>query len=302
MIITSTAIAALNKGFKTLYTDAYQGGGQVPRIGSFAMRTSSTSAEEVYGWLGAMPGMRKILGEIQIRNLVDSNYRIANDEFENTIGVKRKDIERDNFGIYNPMFTAMGVTARTHPDELLFAALIAGFTTRCYTGKFFFDNDHEPQPGKTKFSNLETKKLSAANFETARKNLKSRLNAEGKAMNLGNDLVLVVSPTYEATGRSIVVADKVGGGNDNVNKGTARLEVCPLLAANEHMWFLLELGQPVKPFIYQVEKETQFTSLTDPGSERVMLQQEFLYQAYGRYNVGYGLPEFAYGSTGADAA
>jgi phage major head subunit gpT-like protein len=302
MIIQSSTIKALNKGWTTLYTDAYHGGGQTPRIGSFAMRTTSTSAEEKYGWLGAIPGLRELIGEVQIRNLVDSNFGIENKEFEVTIAVKRKDIERDNFGIYNPLMTAMGISARTHPDELLFASLLAGFTTRGYTGSFFFSANQEPQKGKTKFSNLGTKKLSDANFQTARENIKSRLNAEGKPMNLGSDLVLVVSPTYEATARQIVVSDLVGGGNTNVNKGTARLEVCPLLAASPHAWFLLDLGYPVKPFIYQVEKETQFNSLTDPNSERLIIQQEFLYQAYGRYNVGFGLPELAYGSTGVDAA
>lgn len=302
MIITSESLRALNKGWKTQFMESLHGGGYKPRIDSFALKTTSRSAEEYYGWLGAVPGLRELLGEVQIRNLVDHNYRIPNKEFESTVGVKRKDIERDQFGMYNMLFQAMGASARIHPDELLFAAMIAGFTTACYTGKNFFDADHEPQAGKTKFSNKGTKKLSAANYQTARANLKGRLNAEGKPMNLGIDLVLVVSPDYEATGRSIVVADKVGGGNTNVDQGTARLEVCPLLASNPHMWFLLEVGQPLKPFINQEEVPLEFQSLNDPTSEHVLLQKEYLHQAYRRGNVGYGLPELAYGSTGADAA
>jgi len=43
-------------------------------------------------------------------------------------------------------------------------------------------------------------------------------------------------------------------------------------------------------------------ALDDPRSEHVLLKKEFLHQAYRRGNVGYGLPELAYGSTGADAA
>lgn len=302
MIITSTSLATLNRGFRTLFMDALHGGGATPRVDRYALAATSTSAEEFYGWLAAVPGLRELVGEVVIRNIADLNYSIPNKEFESTIGVERKHIERDNFGIYNTLFTAMGVAARNHPDELLFAKLIAGFTSPCYTGKNFFDANHEPIKGKTKFSNRGTKKLSAANFQTARANIKSRLNTEGKPMNLGTNLVLVVSPDYEATARAIVVADKVGGGNDNVNKGTATLDVCPLLATNPDMWFLLDLGYPIKPFVNQTEVPTQFNSLDDPKSETVMLKQKYLHQAYRRGNVGYGLPELAYGSTGDDAA
>lgn len=300
MIITSAAIRAINKGFKSLYMDAYQGG--PAKVPEFAMRTTSASAEEIYGWLGAVPGMRELLGEIVIRNLSEHAYAIKNKIFESTIGVKRENIERDKLGVYTPLITAMGASARQHPDELLANALLAGFTTLCYTGKNFFDLNHEPKKGGTKFSNKGTKKLSAANFEIARTNIKNRKNAEGRPMNLGTDLRLIVSPTNESLGRQILIADTIPGGGTNVNKGTATLEVWPLLAASEDAWFLVENGQPVKAFIYQVEKETEFNSLTDPESEHVMLRQEFLHQAYGRYNVGGGLPELAYGSTGADAA
>ncbi len=121
-------------------------------------------------------------------------------------------------------------------------------------------------------------------------------------MNLGMDLVLVVSPKNEALGREILVAEKVGGGNDNVDKGTARLEVCPLLSASEDSWFLFELGYPIKPFINQIEVPLEFQSLDDPKSEHVLLKKEYLHQAYRRGNVGYALPELAFGSTGEDNA
>lgn len=300
MIITSAAIRAINKGFKSLYMDAYQGG--PAKVPEFAMRTTSASAEEIYGWLGAVPGMRELLGEVVIRNLSEHAYSIRNKIFESTIGVKRENIERDKLGVYTPLITAMGASARQHPDELLANALLAGFTTPCYTGKNFFDANHEPKKGGTKFSNKGTKKLSAANFEIARTNIKSRQNAEGRPMNLGTDLRLIVSPANESLGRQILIADTIPGGGTNVNQGTAKLEVWPLLSGSPDGWFLVENGQPVKAFIHQVEKETEFNSLTDPDSEHVMLRQEFLHQAYGRYNVGPGLPELAYGSTGADAA
>lgn len=300
MQINQATLAALFKGYRTQYLEAYQAG--QPFWPRFAMRSPSSAAEEIYHWLGAVPGMRKLVDEIQIRNLSAHRYTIVNDEFESTAAVKEADIERDTFGVYNPLFAAMGMAAAQHPDELLGALMVAGFATECYTGKNFFDSNHEPKKGGTKFSNAGTKKLSAANYRIARANIKSRLNAEGRPMNLGRDLVLVVSPTYESTGREILQAEKIGN-NTNVDRGTAKLEVWPQLsAAGEHYWFLIETGYPVKPFIHQVEKEPTLASLTNMESDHVFKKHEYLYQAYGRYNAGYGLPELAYGSTGADAA
>jgi phage major head subunit gpT-like protein len=305
MQINQSAIAALYKGYKTLFLEAFHGA--KPLWDQLAMRAPSTAGEEKYHWLGAVPGMKEIIGEIAIRNLTAHDYAIKNKEYESTVGVKQADIERDTYGVYNPLMQALGLASAEHPDELIFNLLINGFSTTCYTGKNFFDADHAPKANGTKFSNKGTKKLSAGNFETARANIKGRLNAEGRPMNLGRDLVLLVSPKNESLGRSILQADFVEGSTasktvSNVNKGTARLLVCPRLAASEDAWFLIDVGYPVKPLIVQVEKAPDLVSVNKPDDSYVVLNHEFLFQAYARHGAGYGLPELAYGSTGADAA
>lgn len=310
MQINQATLAALFKGYRVQFLTAYQGA--APLWMTYAMRTSSLAAQEIYHWLGAIPGMSKLVDEIQIKNLAAHNFAIANDEFEDTIAVKQADIERDTYGIYNPLFQSMGLAAAQHPDELLANLFINGFTQKCYTGKNFFDNNHQPQAGKTAFSNLFTKKLSSANFEAARASIKGRLNAAGRPMGLGKDLVLVVSPANESLGRQILQADFIqttanaqGGvaSVTNVNKGTARLEIWPQLSTAPDKWFLLEAGYPVKPFIMQFEKEANAViSLTNPEADHVFKKHEFLYQCYGRYQAGYALPELACGSTGVDAA
>ena len=302
MIITSATLQAVNKNVRTTFWDAYHGAGDV-LVDRFAMRAGSSAAENIYGWLGAIPGLVELIGEFAIANLLEHAYSISNKEFGRIIGVRRTDIERDNLGTYTGILQALGIAARQHPDELLFSALTGGFTTTCYTGKNFFDADHEPKAGGTKFSNKGTKKFSATNFDTARQNIMSRLNYEGRPMNLGSNLVLVVSPTYDKTARDTVIADNLASGATNTLKGTASLVTSPRLAgATEHNWFLFDLGYPVKPFINQVEKEVEFTSQDQLTDESVFLLSEFRHKVYRRGNVGYGMPELAYGSTGADAA
>jgi phage major head subunit gpT-like protein len=303
MIINSATLIAANKGFKKLY-DGGLGSVTKPRVNDYCLRSPSSSDEEKYAWLGALPGMRKLVGEINIRNLVDHGFPVKNEEFEVTVAVKRKDIERDKLGVYSAFFTAMGRSAGQHPDELLAAALTGAFTTPCYTGKNFFDTNHEPQKGKIKFSNKGTKKLSAANFVLALQSMENRKDAEGQPINGDPKFVLIVSPKYRETAENILVASTLANGQANVNKGKARLDVWNRLAgaATEDMWFVIDENGVVKPFVYQVELETEYIAATDPKSEHAILQKEYIYQAYGRYNVAALVPELAYGSTGVDAA
>ncbi len=303
MQINQPALNALTKGFRVIYEAAFQAGD--PMYKGLVLEVPSTNKEEVYDWLGSIPGMKELVGEIQLGNLSAHGYTIRNKEWENTIEVKEIDISTDRLGIYNPLFASLGQVAAQHPDALVAGLLIGGFTTKCYTGKNFFDANHEPVAGGTKFSNKGTKKLSAANFDTARTNLKSRLNSAGRPMNLGRKLVLVVSPQNETLGKEILQADFIqanAAAVSNVRKGDATLEVWPQLASSPDMWFLLEIGYVMRPLIFQTHQVPRLNACNQPNDSHVILKHTFIYQAYGVYNAGYGLPEFAYGSTGADAA
>lgn len=302
MVINTATLQAVNKNVRTTFWDAYHGPGD-NLVDELTMRAESSTSENIYGWLGAIPGLEELIGEFAIANLLEHAYSIKNREFGRIIGVKRTDIERDSLGTYSGLIQAIAMAARAHPDQLLIEAIKAGFTATCYTSKAFFATNHQPKKGGASFSNKGTKKLSATNFDTARQNIMGRLNYEGRPMGLGTKLVLMVSPKWDKTARDIVLADRVGGGDSNTLKGTASLKVTPWLAgASEDNWFLFDLGYPVKPFINQVEVETEFTSQDQLSDDSVFEKSEFRHKAYRRGNVGYGMPELAYGSTGADAA
>jgi len=310
MQINQSTLAAPFRGYRVQFMEAYQG--STPFWDQIAMRTPSSAAEELYHWLGAVPGMKLLLGEIVIENLSANKYTIVNDEFESTVGVKQADIERDTYGIYNPLMASMGVAAKEHPDLLTANLLINGFNVNDYTGSPFF-SANKVQDGNArgvKFSNFGTAQLGPTAFAAARAQIKSVKNAKGRPMGLGKKLLLIVPPALEAQARQILQADFIqqtaqqagatvaAAAVTNVNKGTAELCVWPQLAGNDTMWFLLEVGMPVKPLIVQFEKEASFQSLTSPDSDHVFKRHEFLYQAYGRYNAGYGLSQLAYGSNG----
>lgn len=140
MILNRQNLDALRVGFKTSFQN---GLGQAPSMhGRVATTITSTARAEKYGWLGKFPKMREWLGDRVIHNIMEHDYTVKNRDFEGTVSVDRNDIEDDTLGLYGTMFEELGYSAASLPDELVFALLMAGFTTPCYDGQFFFDTDH----------------------------------------------------------------------------------------------------------------------------------------------------------------
>jgi phage major head subunit gpT-like protein len=298
--ITSARLATVTAGFQTTFNKAQQEApSQWARI---AMRTTSNSAKEIYGWLQNNFGMKELIGEIEIEGLETLDYELANKEFHDTKAVKQADIERDNEGIYAPMFQMMGMGANRAYDILVFKRLLEGFTNVCYTGKTFFNTAHPTGKKGVTFSNKGTKKWSAANFEAARTFLQTVPTANGDPWGFGTKLLVICSPQYQSQVHHVLKDDKTTGGESNPYKDTAEYLVSPYLQTNPDAWFLLEVGWPVLPILLQEEKKITIASANKPDDSYVILNHQFLFQAYGRYNAGYGLPQMAYGSTGADAA
>ncbi len=139
-VISNANLSVLNTGFKKLFQDGLTS--LESQYQQIATTVPSSTASNTYGWLGEMPGMREWVGERTIKNVSSHDYAIKNELWEDTIGVKRTDIEDDNIGIYTPLFTALGQAAGRHPDDLVFGALKNGDKHNCYDGQFFFDTDH----------------------------------------------------------------------------------------------------------------------------------------------------------------
>lgn len=140
MIVNSANLEALRLGFKTIFNEAFKG--EAATWDKIAEEVTSTTGEEKYGWLGELPGMREWIGARVVQNLSEHDYAIKNRDFELTVGVNRNDIEDDKLGTYNTRFKTLGRAAGRHPNQLVFGALVNGFSSECYDGQNFFDTDH----------------------------------------------------------------------------------------------------------------------------------------------------------------
>lgn len=132
----NTAFTGFNAAFKKGF-DAYEASAS-----RLAMTIPSNTSKEEYGWLGMIPKMREWVGDRVVNSLKVHGYTIKNRKFEDTIEVDRETFEDDQYGLFAPLFQEFGRSTAEHPDDLVYSLLLAGWSTLCYDGQYFFDVDH----------------------------------------------------------------------------------------------------------------------------------------------------------------
>lgn len=307
MIVNQTNASAAARGFKSIFVNFFKGVVETlfyPKI----CQTVTTNAGSVeYNWLAAIPGMKELKGAAEKVGLELITWVITNKNWHDTVEVDEADMETDNLGLYTQRFEMLADAGARHPDELAAQALLDGFTAKDYTGTAFFHTAKKHFPGcKGTFSNKLTTALSTESYEEAREMIKTSkvVFPDGREtkLKLGKQLTLIVGPVNESVGLQILNAEMIdidGVAVSNVNKGTAKLEVWSELGDSE-AWFLVDTGNALKPLVYQVNKPVTLNSCTNPQDSYVIQNHKFLHQAYGRYQVGYFLPQLIVGSTGGE--
>lgn len=312
-MIKASLLTAIDQNLRTDFNKAYAKALNLHR--RVAMEVPSSSKENLYGWLADLPQVKKVVGEYSRKRLQTLGYRLTNEKYGGIIEIPREDIEDDQYAVYGNVAAAFGEKAAMVPDTETMHALVDGFSAKDYTGSAAWAASKKRFPkDKNAFTNKDTKKLSAANFEAALASLVERTDAEGDPLYLGQDsanLLLVVCSDDQSTAESIVKLATLSAGGANPNYGKAQIIVWPglqaygrtVLADNDAKpWFLLDCSKTVKPLIFQSRTPFELTAQTRLDSADAFNDDIFSWKTRGRLAVGYGLTEFAFASTGADAA
>lgn len=300
-VVTAATLRDIDKSFNALFN---RGRSLVPGFyQKTCMRVPSTGSEEMYGWLKDLPGLDEKKAETLRTRLALEGHSVRNKEFTGIIEVPRTAIEDDKEGVFGPVAEMWGQRGEQVPDLEWIAMLNASFTTaKSFDGKAFFATDHKVDK-EAAWSNKGTKKLSAANFEIGYAAIRGRVDGKGIPLfTIANKekTFLVVSPTYESTAESIVALPTLaaGGANPNYNKA----QVLSVPGLSEHAWFILDCGNVVTPFVFQDRLPLELTSQMKLDDDIVFNDDMFAWKARRRCAIGTGMPHYAYGSTGADAA
>lgn len=190
MLVTAASLDALRVGFRNEFNTGYKG--YDPLWSKVATLVPSSTAANLYGWLKEFPRLREWFGDRVVKSISEGGYTIVNRDFEATVGVRRKNIDDDNLGIYAPMMQGLGQSAAEFPDELVFALASMAFTTPCWDGQNFFDPEHPV--GDHTVSNMQPGALAPWILMDTTRPLKPFIYQERKKP----EFVAMTAPTDEA--------------------------------------------------------------------------------------------------------
>ncbi len=219
----------------------------------FCTEINSGSAIEKYPMTIIKGAMREWVGSRVINDIDGKTLDVTNRDFEHTEGVNRNDIEDDNIGFYSSIFTEMGISAGNLWPELVVQALTAN-------GKWaddvpFFSSSRKI--GKAKIDNVVPGTLTVDTYETARAQMMAFRKADGTALGLVPD-TLMVGPTLEGVARRILKAEMVsenGTAVSNIHKDECEVLLNPYLTGEHaNKWFLMNTRRGIKPVVVQKRK------------------------------------------------
>lgn len=298
MLITPSNLNFLFYGINKQFQEAYR---QVDTYwDKFAMKVSSSTDTEYYAWMDRLPKMREWIGERQIQNAIAQLQAVPNKTYESTIGIKRTTIEDDRSNLYGDIGTNLAYEAARWADDIMLTAVTSGGTALGFDGQPFFNANHptdSAMSGSAVQSNLFALALTPTNYQTVRSAMRGWTARDGRpfgTLSSGKNL-LMVGPGLEARGRQILQADYIAAAfgvnsaaqQTNVLKGSADLLVNPYITSAT-AWYLMDVGGPVKPFVFQERIAPDITWKNRPEDGNVFLRDELLIGARARGAATYG--------------
>lgn len=263
---------------------------------------SSNQESETYKWLGMAPAMREWIGGRQPRGFRANGITIENKRYEATLEVTMDEIRRDKTGQVMARVQELAERTNAHWASLLTSLIVAGESTACYDGQFFFDTDHAESDSGSQ-SNDITNDITTTTAPTASEMQNSILLATQAILGFKDDtgepmnenarefLVMIPVPYLAATAMALGATVIAQSSNNIMALGSLggfayRMAVNPRLSWTTK-FALFRTDGPVSALIRQSEEGVTVDALAE-GSEEEFKNDRHLYGVKARRNVGYG--------------
>ena len=284
----STLFTSVNMVFKNAFEKAVDNSWS-----RFAYRQPMTTGIIEMPFLEQTTGMREWLDKRAINQLSADKLTVKARKFELTYGIKRDDLEDDQFGLYRPLIEQMGVSAALLPNDLCSELLNNAASSTWLDGGAFFGTTRKY--GKSTISNYSTNALTAANLKTAWNAMTAYKGHEGAPLRVKPTL-LVHGPALHWTVNELleqpVKADNGATVGNELYHLVDHLEI-PELAGNK--WFLFAAGGVYKPVFYFERKAPSSIVRKDrPEDDNVFFEDQVLYGVDGRASAAFVMPHLAY--------
>lgn len=268
-----------------------------------------TEVAERYPWLGQAPVPREFVGPRQTKQLRVDAYEIRNKRWETSLEFPLQHWNNDKTGQIMVRVDDAAARYETHKARLLSQLIIAGESTACYDGQYFFDTDHA-ESGSAQSNDLSvdisalpctnhgsTAAPSAAEMALSiMQGVQSILgfrDDQGEPVNEeAGDFRVLVPATLWMTALTAVGAKVLDSGSDNpaaigqMDGLRIRVHSNARLSWTDRFAIFRADGQ-VKPFIFQSAGGVK-TKLLGPDSEYATVNDRVMFTADAENNAGYG--------------
>lgn len=266
----------------------------------------SNQESETYKWLGMAPAMREWIGGRHAKGFREAGQTITNKTFEGTLEVLLDEIRRDKTGQVMVRVRELAARTNSHWAKLLSALLIAGESTVCYDGQYFFDTDHAEGDSGSQSNDLTYDSVSATvptagEMESAiLKSIEALLllkDDQGEPMNEDARKFLVMVPvpfmsaTAAALGSQIIVDASISRSNTILTMGSLG-GFSVEMAVNARLSWTTKFATfntdaETKGLIRQEEEGVTVSAIAE-GSELEFKENKHQYGVKAIRNVGYG--------------
>lgn len=280
-------------------------------LGGASNLFASDQASETYNFLGQSPAMREWIGGRQAKGFSGQGITIVNTHYEGTIEIQKKDARRDKTPQIQARIADFYTRGETHWTTLLSALMVAGTSTVCYDGQFFFDTDHSEGDSGTQSNDItvDISELPAAvagvitspSTEEMQQvilkaiaQIQSFKDDRGEPMNENAREFLVVVPTSLYIAAVAATTALVQGAlaqnlNPNLLAGL-KVDVAMNARVNASWtdsFAVFRTDSPIKAFIRQTEQEVELKAKAE-GSEYEFDNDAWQFGIDAWRGVGYG--------------
>lgn len=282
MELNKDRLSAMRTAFNLKFQNAFSA---VPTVyDKFSMVEGDAAHTTIdFPFLETFAFLREWIGPRQIKNLTSRVLRMTEKAYEDTVAVKVRDIETDNWKQYASLIAQMGQAGAQLWDRLAIEALT---NPKAWIDNKAFFGEHKY--GKQTIANAVSTALNETTFDAAFLTMCSYQGHNGEALGVRPD-TLMHGPSLSATAWNIVKNSKVvvtegTAAIDNRNFNKVELLENPRLVGDyANDWYLMQANGVIKPVILQKSKDVELVPLDKPDHENVFDRDEILYgsKAYG---------------------
>lgn len=289
-------LSASQVGFHAAFLQALEQNTDDP-IKELYTEVPSTKPVEQWNWMGDLPGFEEWKDMRKLAGLEAFKLSITNKKWASGIRVKNDDFKDDSLGLLPAQVSGLATKAYRHRWDWMIKMLLNGFdgtaypetgTGLGYDGAFFFSD-----AGHRTGDNKMTLALDAAGLTAAELLLESMTTYDGNDPMDIHGTHLIVGPKLRAQAEKLLTQERLANGEDNYHRGKYKLIVTNRLRGTyDDYWFLTDLSQPIKPFLFQMREEISTSAIMgNQGGQNDSMPRfsydELWFGAEARYNTGY---------------